>query len=317
MKLPPKTTSFQGWAQLLSQYVQSAVLEQELDYWLASSRVGVAPLPVDYPAGKNANTVASACNVSVSLSAEETRALLRDVPQAYNTQINDALLTALVQTFTQWIGTRCLLVDLEGHGREEILEGVDLSRTVGWFTTVFPVLLDLTETNHPGEALKSVKEQLRHIPNRGISYGLLRYLKEDTAIAEKLRALPQTEVSFNYLGQFDQLLSPDGMFGLAKESSGSAYSLLGRRSHLLQIDGFVAGGQLQLNWTYSSSLHQRATVERLAEGFIASVRSLIAHCQSPEAGGYTPSDFPSAKLGQKDIDKSIAKISQTTKRKSK
>jgi len=317
MKLPPKTISFQGWAQQLSEYVQSAVLEQELDYWLASSRFGVAPLPVDYPAGKNANTVASACNVSVSLSAEETRALLQDVPQAYNTQINDVLLTALVQTFARWTGTGCLLVDLEGHGREEILEGVDLSRTVGWFTTVFPVLLDLTEANHPGEALKSVKEQLRRIPNRGISYGLLRYLKEDTAIAEKLRALPQTEVSFNYLGQFDRVLSPDGMFGLAKESSGSAYSLLGRRSHLLEIDGFVAGGQLQFDWTYSSNLHQRATVERLAEGFMASVRSLIAHCQSPEAGGYTPSDFPSAKLGQKDIDKFIAKISQTTKRKPK
>jgi non-ribosomal peptide synthase protein (TIGR01720 family) len=317
MKLPPKTTSFQGWAQKLSEYVQSAVLEKELDYWLASSRLGVAPLPVDYPAGKNANTVTSACNVSVSLSAEETRALLQDVPQAYNTQINDALLTALVQTFAQWTGTGGLLVDLEGHGREEILEGVDLSRTVGWFTTVFPVLLDLTEASHPGEALKSVKEQLRRIPNRGISYGLLRYLKEDTAIAEKLRALPQTEVSFNYLGQFDRVLSPDGMFGLAKESSGSAYSLLGRRSYLLEIDGFVAGGQLQFDWTYSSNLHQRATVERLAEGFMASVRSLIAHCQSPEAGGYTPSDFPSAKLGQKDIDKLIAKISQTTKRKSK
>ncbi|MEG3959208.1 non-ribosomal peptide synthetase/type I polyketide synthase [Microcoleus sp. herbarium2] len=317
MKLPPKTTSYQDWAQSLREYGQSAILEQELDYWLTSSRFGVAPLPVDYPAGKNANTVASACNVSVSLSAEETRALLQDVPQAYNTQINDALLTALVQTFAQWTGTRCLLVELEGHGREEILETVDLSRTVGWFTTVFPVLLDLREASHPGEALKSVKEQLRRIPNRGIGYGLLRYLKDDTAIAEKLRTLPQTEVSFNYLGQFDQLLSPDGMFGLAKESSGSEYSLLGRRSHLLEINGFVAGGQLQLNWTYSSNLHQKAKVEGLAEGFIAAVRSLIAHCQSPEAGGYTPSDFPVAKLGQKDIDKFIAKISQTNKRKSK
>jgi len=317
MKLPPKTTSYQDWAQSLREYGQSPALEQELDYWLASSRFGVATLPVDYPAGKNANTVASACNVSVSLSAEETRALLQDVPQAYNTQINDALLTALVQTFAQWTGTRCLLVELEGHGREEILETVDLSRTVGWFTTVFPVLLDLREASHPGEALKSVKEQLRRIPNRGIGYGLLRYLKQDTVIAEKLRSLPQTEVSFNYLGQFDQLLSPDGMFGMAKESSGSEYSLLGRRSHLLEINGFVAGGQLQLNWIYSSNLHQRAKVERLAEGFIAAVRSLIAHCQSPEAGGYTPSDFPVAKLGQKDIDKFIAKISQTNKRKSK
>jgi non-ribosomal peptide synthase protein (TIGR01720 family) len=317
MKLPPKTTSFQNWTQCLTEYAQSPALEQELDYWLDSSRSAVAPLPVDYPASKDANTVTSACNVSVSLSAEETCALLQEVPKAYHTQINDVLLTAVVQTFAQWTGTRCLLVNLEGHGREEILEAVDLSRTVGWFTTMFPVVLELQEADAPGEALKSVKEQLRRIPNRGIGYGLLRYIKGDAAITEKLRSLPQAEVSFNYLGQFDQLLSPDSMFQIAKESSGSEHSRLGSRGHLLEVNALVTGGQLQLDWTYSSSLHQRATIENLAQGFLKALRSLIAHCQSPESGGYTPSDFPSAKLGQKDIDKFIAKISQTTKRKSK
>jgi non-ribosomal peptide synthase protein (TIGR01720 family) len=241
------------------------------------------------------------------LSPEETRALLRDVPQAYDTQINDALLTALAQTFVQWSGTRCLLVNLEGHGREEILEGVDLSRTVGWFTTMFPVVLEL-QADAPGEALKSVKEQLRRIPNRGIGYGLLRYLKGDAAITEKLRSLPQAEVSFNYLGQFDQMLSPNSRFQLAKESSGSEHSQLGSRGHLLEVNALVTGGQLQLDWTYSSSLHQQPTIENLAQGFLKALRSLIAHCQSPEAGGYTPSDFPLTQMSQNALDTAFTTI---------
>jgi amino acid adenylation domain-containing protein/non-ribosomal peptide synthase protein (TIGR01720 family) len=307
MKLPPKTTSFQNWAQCLTEYAQSPALEQELDYWLDSSRSAVAPLPVDYLAGKEANTVASACNVSVSLSAEETRALLQEVPKAYHTQINDVLLTSMVQAFAQWTGTRCLLVNLEGHGREEILEAVDLSRTVGWFTTIFPVVLEL-QADAPGEALKSVKEQLRRIPNRGIGYGLLRYLKKDAAIIEKLRALPQAEVSFNYLGQFDRVLSPDGLFELAKESSGSEHSQRSIRSHLLEVNGSIVEGQLQLNWTYSSNLHQQRTIEGVAQNFVATLRSLITHCQSPEIGGYTPSDFPEINLNQEKLDEVLAEI---------
>jgi non-ribosomal peptide synthase protein (TIGR01720 family) len=284
------------------------VLEQELDYWLAQSRFWITPLPRDYPQGKDANIAASASNVLVSLSSLETRALLQDVQQAYNTQINDVLLTALAQVFAQYLGIEYLMVDLEGHGREEIFSGVDVSRTVGWFTTIFPVLLELRETDSPGSALKSVKEQLRHIPNRGIGYGLLRYLKENAAITEKLRRLPQAEVSFNYLGQLDQVLSPDSMFQIAKESRGPERSRLGNRHHLLEVDAFVSGGQLKLYWTYSSSLHQRATIESLAQGFLTALRALIAHCQSPEAGGYTPSDFPLTQMSQDALDTTFTSI---------
>jgi non-ribosomal peptide synthase protein (TIGR01720 family) len=299
--LPPKTTSFQDWAQSLSKYAQSAALEQQLDYWLVESRSRVAPLPVDYLSGDN--TEASARTVSMSLSPEQTHVLLSEVPKAYHTQINDVLLTALVQTFTQWTGNSCLLVNLEGHGREDILPGVDLSRTVGWFTTIFPVLLDLQEASDPGSALKSVKEQLRCIPNRGIDYGVLRYMKGDAVITEKLQALPQAEVSFNYLGQLDQVLSPDAMFGSAKESSGPTHSLLSKRSHLLEVNGFVARGCLHLNWTYSNNRHQQQTIERLAQSFVTALRSLIDHCQSPEAGGYTASDFPLTQLDEQKLSK--------------
>src|SRR5262249_54955468 len=151
----------------------------------------------DYP--KGINTEASISTVSISLSVKETRALLEEVPQAYNTHITDVLLTALVQAFSKWTGTSSLLIDLEDRGREKIFEDVDLSRTVGWFATVFPVLLDLGEASHPADALKSIKEQLRRIPNRGLDYGVLRYLSGNAEITEQLQDLPQPEVSFQYL----------------------------------------------------------------------------------------------------------------------
>ena len=308
IQLPPKTTSFKRWAERLADYAQSGALQRETAYWLSQSWTRSSRLPVDYPGG--GNTVASARTVRVSLSTAETRALLQEVPAAYRTQINDVLLTALVQAFAQWTGARSLLIDLEGHGREVIEEAVDLSRTVGWFTTRFPVLLDLERPSRPGEALKSVKEQLRRIPNRGIGYGLLRYLSGDAAIAERLRALPQPEVSFNYLGQFDQVLPVSSPFAWARESSGPARSVQGSRHYPLAVNGCIIEGRLQLDWTSSENLHRRATIERVAQGFMEALRALIADSRSPEAGGYTPSDFPEADLSQKELDEVIAELGE-------
>jgi non-ribosomal peptide synthase protein (TIGR01720 family) len=308
IELPPKTTSFKHWAERLTTHVHSGGIEHELDHWLARSRTHVSPLPVDYTGG--ANTEQSARTVWVSLSAEETRALLREVPEVYHTQINDVLLTALVQAFSRWTGARSLLFNLEGHGREEIFEGVDLSRTVGWFTSIFPVLLSLEEGSHPGNALKSVKEQLRRIPNRGIGYGLLRYLSLDRGISRQLQALPQAQVSFNYLGQFDQMLSPSSLFALAKERSGPYRSARGERIYPLEITGRIMGGQLHVDWSYSENVHRHTTIEALAKSFLEALRALIVHCQSPEAGGYTPSDFPAAGLSQGDLDDLMAELTE-------
>ncbi|HBL59459.1 MAG TPA: non-ribosomal peptide synthetase [Cyanobacteria bacterium UBA8803] len=308
IKLPSKTTSFKHWSERLQEYAHSAELQEERNYWLRQfERQGRTCLPVDYPGGDN--TVASAQQISISLSAEQTQALLQQVPKAYNTQINEVLLAALVQAFAQWTGNRALLVNVEGHGREEIFEDVDLSRTVGWFTTLFPVLLHLGEASDLGAVLKVVKEQLRGIPNRGIGYGVLRYLKDDQEIRETL-ALFQAEVIFNYLGQFDPMLSASSLFGLARESSGATRSPRGKRSHLLEINGLVSRGQLRLLWTYSKNLYRRATVERLAQQFVEALGSLITSCQSPEAKRYTPSDFPLAKLDQQELEGLIAQQQQ-------
>lgn len=308
IQLPAKTTSFKDWAIRLQDYARSQELHSQLDYWLDSMRFPIAPLTLDYAAVAQDNTVASSRIVSVYLSVEQTRALLHDVPGAYNTQINDVLLTALVQTFTRWTGSHSLLIDLEGHGRENLFEDVDLSRTVGWFTSIFPVLLKLEDRNDPGEVLKSVKEQLRRIPNRGIGYGIWRYLSIDESDRNQLQAFPEAKVSFNYLGQFDQTQLATLGWKYAQESSGSIHSPKGQRRHLLTVNGLVVEGRLKVEWQYSEHFHSWATVENLANEYIEALKTIIAHCLSPEAGGYTPSDFPEVEFSQEALDELLAEI---------
>ena len=302
VRLPPKTTSFKAWAEKSAEHVLSGGLGAEAAHWLAMASRPVSSLPLDFAAGRTQNTQASARSVSVRLRPEETRALLQEVPQAYRTQINDVLLTALAQAFAGWTESASLWIDLEGHGREEIVEGVDLSRTVGWFTSIFPVVLDLERVSNPAVALRAVKEQLRTIPNRGIGYGLLRYCGADTELTRQLRSLPQPEVGFNYLGQFDNVLAVSALYRPAQGSCGPAFSLRGNRNHLLEINSVVSDGVLRVDWCYSENLHRRETIEALAERFLTSLRSLIAHCQSPGTGGCTPSDFPLARLDQAALD---------------
>ena len=304
VSLPAKTTSFRSWSTQLAEHAKSTQLKNELDYWLKTLQKRSRQLPVDYPGG--VNTTASARSVSVSLDVEQTRSLLQEVPAAYNTQINEVLLTALAQSMSDWIGDTSILIDLEGHGREELSENSDQSRTVGWFTTMFPVMLRL-EDDAPGEALKAIKEQIRQIPNRGIGFGLLRF-GNDPDVSESLHGLQQPDVSFNYLGQFDQMIYGSTLFSLAAESTGNARSLRDRRPHLLEVNGSVAGGQLWMIWTYSENIHDRATIERVAENFMKALRQLIDCCLSPNMGGYTPSDFPMANLPQSKLSKLLDSV---------
>ena len=304
--LPAKTTSFKSWAERLVQYARSPGLSNELPYWLAVGNNAPSRLPRDESEG--VNTVAQARTLSVALNAAETQALLQEVPAAYRTQINEVLLTALVRAFSKWTGSHSLLVDLEGHGREEIIEGVDLSRTISWFTTIFPVVLDCGNAQTAVESLQLVKEQLRKIPNRGIGYGLLRFASGDATIAEKLQSLPQAEVRFNYLGQVDRMLLDSSMFSMASHSSGPAQSRKAERAYLINIIGVVSSGELRLEWTFSESIHHKESVSQVADRFIEELRDLIAQSRTSEKISYSPSDFPSARLSQEELNKVLAKL---------
>ncbi|HEX2094607.1 MAG TPA: condensation domain-containing protein, partial [Longimicrobiaceae bacterium] len=300
VRLPAKTTAWKSWAERLSEQARSGAMAGEASYWLAQARQDVAPLPVDDATGEN--TVARARSVSVGLGEAETEALLREVPRAYRTRIDEVLLTALARTLSRWTGSARVRVDLEGHGREEdLVPGADLSRTVGWFTSVYPVVLEVPAAGSAGEALKAVKEQVRSIPGKGLGYGLLRWLSGTEAGAE-LAAAPEAEVGFNYLGQIDQAVSGDTFFGFASESAGASHDERGPRGHRIEITGAVSGGRLEMSIGYSEAVHGRATMERVAAWYAEELRGLIAHCTSGEAGGYTPSDFPLAGLAQAQVD---------------
>jgi non-ribosomal peptide synthase protein (TIGR01720 family) len=304
VQLPLKTTSFKRWSELLTERAQLPELLEELSFWLAQTVAEDQRLPVDNPAG--ANTRDSERQVSVSLTADETRELLQTLPKIYQTEINDVLLTALAQSLAQWIGSRCVLVNLEGHGREDVSDEVDSSRTVGWFTAIYPVLLDIGHSADLGVTLRSIKEQLRLVPHHGIGYGLLRYLK--TEVVEQLRAQPQPEVSFNYLGQFDQMLRGSSLFKPAGESSGVAASPMGMRRHLLEINGIVAGGRFQITFAYSENVHRRSTIEILADDFVVALRELINHRESAPSTRYSASDFADFNWGQSELDSIAAAI---------
>ena len=291
----PKTTSFRQWAAHLVEYARTASLADEIPLWTDAAE-DLLPLPRDYPASRADNTEASARTVHVALDRTETEALLHQAPRAYRTQVNDVLLCALARGVRSWTGAREILVDLEGHGREPLFEDVDVSRTVGWFTTIFPVLLNAGEDDAPGEALKGVKEYLRGLPNKGIGYGVLRYLHPDPAVRERLCRRASPEISFNYFGQFEDARAQRDELQVADEWSGPQRAPRAARPYLLDITGAVVDGRLSLSFMYSAALHRRTTIEALAERVAQALRSLIDHCLSVDGQDCTPSDFPLARL---------------------
>lgn len=295
VQLPAKTTSFQQWSQRLQEYAQTEELQLQQAYW-QQERSQFTPLPLDQTT--HANTVATTQLLTVSLTSEETQILLQELPQCYHTQINDVLLTALVHTFTNWTGESTLWVDLEGHGREPLCSDIDTSRTVGWFTSVFPVCLKATEMVQA--TLRQVKANLRQIPQNGIGYGLLRYLAHPA-----LESPIQPEVSFNYFGQLDRTTT-SSVFALASELDGATRSELDLRTYLLEINSSVVSGRFQVDWSFSTARHQQETIAHLAEGFLSILRSLI-QARTTATPCYTPADFPLAKLDQATLEQVIAR----------
>ncbi|MCA8863807.1 MULTISPECIES: non-ribosomal peptide synthetase [unclassified Halomonas] len=292
--LPPATTSLDEWARALADYVKSEALAEQCSYWESLVTAPEPSLPARNPHGSN--TVADTASLVGSLPTEATTQLLGPVHKAYRTQVDDLLLTALSSALCQWVERDSVLIELEGHGREDLFEGVDLSRSVGWFTSLYPVRL--TPGNaEPGTSLKAIKEQLRQVPEKGLGYGVLRYLKEEPALVSG--AYPQ--VTFNYLGQLDRSLQGDGAWRLAKENAGQARAPQSKRRTWIEVVAWVQDGQLRFDWNYSREIHSEAAIHALQVSFQAQLEVLIEHCASGVRGA-TPSDFPLAGLSQGQLD---------------
>ncbi|MBC3302905.1 non-ribosomal peptide synthetase [Pseudomonas sp. SWRI18] len=291
--LPAKTSAYQQWAQQLQAHAQT--LDAQLPYWQAQT--ATAELPCDNPQGGLQNHLGS--QLEIRLSAEHTRQLLQDAPAAYRTQVNDLLLTALARVITRWSGQPAALIQLEGHGREDVFDSVDLSRTVGWFTSLFPVRLEAD--GELSSAIKSVKEQLRAVPGKGLGYGVLRYLGTPDARAT-LSNLAAPRITFNYLGQFDRQFNESALFVPATQGSGQAQDPEAPLANWLTVEGQVYGGELALRWGFSREMFEVATIARLVDDYRQELLALIAHCVDPRHGGLTPADVTLARLTQAQLD---------------
>ncbi len=206
----------------------------------------------------------------------------------------------------QWSGHEQLLIDLEGHGREDLFDDIDLSRTVGWFTSLYPVLLQ--PRGEIGSALKRVKEGLRRVPNRGVGYGVLKYLGTAESRA-RLSSLPSRQVLFNYLGQFDSSFDEQAPWTPASEQTGSAVDGSAPRAHEFSVSGQIFENELRLIVGYSRQRHRRESVQAWVNLFSHELDALISHC-AKGFRGVTPSDFPLAQLSQSDLDALPARIQQ-------
>lgn len=290
------------WMERMSTSAELAQVTGELSYWLEQVPDPEDSLPVD--GETETNEEGSTAVVSRRLDQHETVALLREANGAYNTRVDELLLAAVARAFAAWTQRRRLHLTLEFHGRDALGDALDVSRTVGWFTSLFPVRLELNgKMDDLGGAIVDIKEQLRRIPHGGAGWGMLRYLSDKLDVARRLADTRPPDVSFNYLGQLDQFLPAESSMRLSTEMLASDRAPCNRRPHLVDINAFVTDSRMIFNWIYSHHRHAAATVERLADVVIEELRGVIAHCRSRESAVRTPSDFPLAGLSQKKLGK--------------
>ncbi|MDF2796222.1 MAG: pvdJ, partial [Pseudomonas orientalis] len=308
VQLPAKTSATRAWAERLQTYARSEALQHELAWWQAQLQGSPSGLPGADPQASLSNHLA--LSVTTQLDPTYTRRLLQDASSAYRTQINDLLLTALVRVITRWTADASMLIRLEGHGREDLFDEIDLTRTVGWFTSLYP--LQLLPAATLAGSLKQIKEQLRAVPDKGLGFGALRYLG-DAEAQQALAALPRPRITFNYLGQFDASFDSaeqPGLFVPSGDASGAEQSPQAPLGNWLEINGQVYGGELKLNWSFSQAMFAPATVQQLADEYAEELRALIDHCCEPANRGVTPSDFPLANLTQQQLDDLALNVSE-------
>jgi nonribosomal peptide synthetase CepB len=331
-RLDPIDTSFRGWAELLATQAVDADRVAELDGWVAVVD-GPDPLLGDRPLDPARDTAATVRRRSWTVPAEHAASLVGRMPAVFHCGVHEVLLAALAGAVAHWraeraaagavadaagVGAGEVLVDVEGHGRES-LAGTDLSRTVGWFTSVHPVRLrlagvDLVEARAgrvaAGQLLKAVKEQARSVPGDGLGYGLLRHLNAETGPV--LAGLPSPQIGFNYLGRFAGAAVAEG--GAVAPWQPAGATAIGYSAdpdmpapHTIEAGAAVrdtpAGPELTISLSRPAEVLDDAAVERLGRHWLDLLAGLAAHTEDPAAGGHTPSDFPLIDLAQDEVER--------------
>ncbi|URJ76054.1 amino acid adenylation domain-containing protein [Bacillus velezensis] len=299
VQLPPKTDSFKQYAVRLSEYAKSSKLMREEEYWRFIEEETAAGLPYEKPQHQTgADSIRQ--TVSFTLTEEETSVLLQQVNRAYHTDTQDILLTAAALALRDWTGGGRLRIAMEGHGREHIMPELDISRTVGWFTSMYPVLIDLnTAGAELGTAVKTVKDTLGRIPDKGIGYGILKYMTPPEQKTIRFRQAP--EISFNYLGQFNDT-EDQHTFSLSGLASGHDITPTWQREQAVEMSAMAAQHKLHFSLSYPPSRFRKETMEQLLQTLQQYLRDIMAHCTGKEEAEKTVSDFSSKTLTSDDLD---------------
>ncbi|MGE5399018.1 MAG: condensation domain-containing protein, partial [Ignavibacteriales bacterium] len=308
--LPQKSTSYKKWVEIINEYSKSEELKRESDYWLRLPYDKWVPIEKDFEG--NENIEKDIVSVSSVLNTGDTLALIREAQKKSNANIMEILLTALARAYSRWTDKRVLKIDLEGHGRESLKEKSDLTRTIGWFTNIYPVFLDLASSVYPMDSLKEIKEQLRSVPNHGMGFGIFKYLYKDQFIKEKFNSIPKSEISFNYLGQLNQFTRDDNqLFMPAEYSKGPERGPLNPVPYIINIICLVSGDNFQVHMSFSSKLFKESNIQKFSNLFIEELRILIDKCMTSN-NDYTASDFPMANLNRDKFNKVLNRLNQKT-----
>ncbi|MFC7976757.1 amino acid adenylation domain-containing protein [Streptomyces cinereoruber] len=328
--LPPVTTSYRSWARLLATQAREGTRAAELPLWESVARASDPPL-ADRPLDPVRDTAGRTRTLTTHPAAARTGALLTTAPAAFHAGVDDVLLTALALAVRSWRAERAdrtgaprpegtgVLLDLESHGREQIAPHLDLSRTVGWFTSLHPVLLDPgpLDPRDPGRfgadlvdrAVKRVKEQLRAVPDHGIGHGVLYRL--DPGARARREAAAEPRIGFNYLGRYaaedpagggeaDWQVVLDGGGPAAQDPDMPVHHVLDVNAHTEDRPG---GPRLVTRWTWPADLLAEEDVTALADAFDRALNAIAEHAERPDAGGWTPSDLPLVSLDQNQLDR--------------
>ncbi|WP_139491840.1 non-ribosomal peptide synthetase [Brevibacillus dissolubilis] len=298
-----KTTSFKTYAESLLHFAQTDDCSRDLSYWVTQANGEAQALPTDL---NGEMTESSKVTVSRLLSKEETGKLLVARSGKQHVQVIDLLMAALVSSLEILTKGAAVRIDLEGHGREPFVPEMDLSRTLGWFTSIFPMYVERTAKSDLQSLIAMIKEKRENMPHGGMSYGVLRYVGEE----EKLREAPRADILFNYLGQFRDEKSSNALLTPVKEHVPYSKSDDEKMLYKIEINCLVVDDQLHMNWSYSNQTYQGSTMESLADAYKNTLIDWIRMNSMNGEHSYTPSDFPQAKLSQTDLTKLLKKISQ-------
>ena len=264
--LPDKSVSFQTWAKALMKYAENNTFVDDIEYWCSESMNKTAKLPVDYQDVISLNKEEFKESCVLTIDKNDTKRIVVDIADKYSFQAHEMVLACLIEALYDWTGNNRFLVSFEGHGRQEIDSAFDISRTVGWFSSAYPVFLSLDENNKdPAKSINDIKKDMNKVPNNGFNYGILKYLKKD----KRLERLARPAINFNYLGQLDNTVGGNETFELKYCYMSSA--ITNNLPYLLKVDCAIFEERLSIILIYSKKVYKQATIRRLADNLKKSI----------------------------------------------